>query len=95
MEDARRHVLHNLARRRSNVDVLPVNVIPRATGEDGHVVRQVEERGDQGQAEEEEDDGVCERGRSAAEDAEKGPNRGAQEPGRDSQKANFSQGVNM
>lgn len=56
-ENTARHLLDHLARAPRNVDVLPVDVVPRAAGEDGDVVRQVEDRGDEGEAREEEDDG--------------------------------------
>jgi hypothetical protein len=46
--------LHHLG----NVDVLSVDVVPRATDEEGDVVREVEARGNEGKAEEEEDNGA-------------------------------------
>lgn len=46
VHDARRHLLDYLA----NVDVLPVEVVPRAADEERDVMRQVEDDGDECQA---------------------------------------------
>jgi hypothetical protein len=50
--------LHHLG----DVDVLSVDVVPRAADEEGDVVREVEACGDEGQAEEEKDDGAYDGG---------------------------------
>lgn len=55
LQDTRAHLLDLLP----DVDVLPVNVVPRAAHQEGDVVRQVQDHGDEGQAAEEEEDAVC------------------------------------
>lgn len=59
MQHARGHLLDDLARRGGHVDVLAVDVVPHAADEDGDVVRQVEDGGDEGEADEEEEGRVC------------------------------------
>jgi hypothetical protein len=82
--------------------VLAVDVVPRAPDEEGDVVGEVEDRGDEGQAEKEEEDGVW----RETERLEGGGSEKKKEVdswksvcvcglGENSQKANFSQGVNM
>lgn len=59
VQHARRHLLDDLHGRLGDVDVLSVDVVPGASDEEGDVVREVEDRGNEGEAEEEEEDGVC------------------------------------
>lgn len=98
VEDARREDLADgLARRGGHVDTLAVDVVPAAAGEDGDVVGQVEDGGDECQTEEEEYDGVCRKNRVSNHSAQ---DRNGEEPvasgaEEDVQKANFSHGVNM
>lgn len=58
LQHARGHLLDHLHGRLGDVDVLAVDVVPRAPDEEGDVVGEVEDRGDEGQAEKEEEDGV-------------------------------------
>lgn len=80
-------------RRRNYVDVVSVDVVPDAAAEDRNVMRQVEDGGDEGKADEEEHDRVCIPSVSKID-----PSREVREGGDDEgnvQKANFSYGVNM
>lgn len=60
MHHPRRHLLHSLPRHLGNVNLLAINVVPRAAEEKRNVMREVEACGDEGEADEEEDDGACE-----------------------------------
>lgn len=55
---ARRNLLDGFSRRSSDVDVLPLDVVPCSASQDGNVVREVEDRGDESHADEKEEDGI-------------------------------------
>lgn len=60
MHNTSRHLLNSLPRHLGDVNLLAVNVVPRAAEEERDVMREVQAGGDEGEADEEEDDGACE-----------------------------------
>lgn len=95
MQHARRHVLDDLPRGLGDVDVLSVDVVPGASDEEGDMVREVKSSGDERQAEEEEEDGVCQ-SLVSQQFLEYVRRMGRGERGGAGvQNANFSQGVNI
>lgn len=58
LHHASRHILGDLARGDGDINVVTINVIPGPFDEEGNVVREIEDGGDECQAKEEEEDGV-------------------------------------